>query len=201
MRIRRGPHDVAIIAFRHLGEIVERAHLLGELLAGADDFIGWPHVVDLRALGAFGLKQAVNSIERDTTVIADDATATIGVRQAGDDGRLAALHDLRRISVENAVIVGFAVFREGLVDQRIGFEASRLEPRLDHAQAAVRKDRPLERRVGLPTDDHFVFAINIARVMGKEIRWRFCVDVEHALLALGFEIRLQLGPDRLRAVG
>ena len=68
------------------------------------------------------------SIERDATVIADDATTAIGVRQAGNDADLAALHDLRRIGVENAIVVGFAVFREGLVDQRIGSKPAALSP-------------------------------------------------------------------------
>ena len=86
-----------------------------------------------------GLDQAVDAVERDAAVVADDAAAAIGVGQAGDDAGPAAAHDLRRIGVEDAVIVRLAVLGEGLVHLRIGLEAGRLQAGLDHAQAAVRE--------------------------------------------------------------
>ena len=45
-----GTGDVAVVAPAHLGEVGQGAHLLGQLLAGADDVIGRPHVVDLGPL-------------------------------------------------------------------------------------------------------------------------------------------------------
>ena len=179
---------------------MQRAHLLSEFLARADDFVGRPHVVDLRALGALGLKQAIYSVERNATIIADNAAAAVGVGKAGNDGRLAALHDLGRISVENAVVVGLAILREGFVDLRIRLETSRLQSGLDHAQAAEWKDRPLERLIGLQPDDHFVVAIDIARFMRKDRRRRFRVDGKHALFPLRFEIRLQFRPNCFCAI-
>ncbi len=68
----------------------------------ADDFVGRPHVVDLRALRLLDLEQAVDAVERDAPIVADDAAAAIGVGQAGDDAGLAAAHDLRRVGVEHA---------------------------------------------------------------------------------------------------
>ena len=115
VRVRGRPRDVAVVELRHRREIVQRAHLLGQFLAHADDLVGRPHVVDLGALGLLGLEQAIDAVQRHAPVVADDAAAAVGIGQAGDDAGLAAVHDLRRVGVEHAVVVGLAVLREGLV--------------------------------------------------------------------------------------
>ena len=163
LRIRGGLRDVAAVELRHRGEVLERANLLGQFLAHADDLVGRPHVVDLRALRVLGFEQAIDAVERDAAIVADDAAAAVGIGKAGDDAGPAAVHDFRRIGVEHAVIVGFAVLREGFVHCRIRLEAGGLQARLDHPQPAVREDRPLERLIGLKSDDDFVVAIDIAR--------------------------------------
>ena len=83
---------------------------------------------------------------------------------------------------------------------RIGLEARRLEAGLDHPQAAERKDRPLERLVGLQSDDHLVVAVDIARLVRQHRRRRLCIDGKHAFLPLVLEVGLKLGPDRLGAL-
>ena len=92
------------------------------------------------------------------------------------------LHDLGRVGVEHAVVVGLAILREGLVDLRIGLEPGRLQARLDHAQAAEREDRALERLVGLQADDDLVVAVDVARLVRQQGRRRLRIDGEHALL-------------------
>ena len=144
---------------------------------------------------ALGLEQPVDPVERHAPVIADDAAAPVGIRKAGDDPGPSAIHDFRRIGVEHAVIVRFAVFRESLVHGRIGLEARGLQAGLDHAQAAVREDRPLERLVGLKTYDDLVVAIDIAGLVRQQRRGSRCIDRKHALLSFVREIRLQFGPD------
>jgi hypothetical protein len=51
-----------------------------------------------------------------------------------------------------------------------------LQAGLDHAQASVREDRPLERLVGLKTYDDFVFAIDIAGLVRQQRRGSRCID-------------------------
>ena len=124
--VRGWARDIAIVQLAHRGEIVERPKLIGELLADADNLIGRPHVIDLRALRVLGLDQLVNAVERNAAIIADDATAAIGIGQPGDDTGFAAAHDFRGISVEYAVVVAFSIFREGFMDLRVGFETGGL---------------------------------------------------------------------------
>ena len=70
--------------------------------------------------------------------------------------------DLRRVGVEDAVVVGLAVLGEDLPDERVELVAVRLQPGLDHPQAAGRHDRAPQRRVGLQPDDQLVVAVDVA---------------------------------------
>ena len=55
--------------------------------------------------------QTVYAVERNAAVIADDAAAAVGVRQAGDDAGVACGAHVIRIGRENAVVVGLVVFK------------------------------------------------------------------------------------------
>src|SRR5262245_49908103 len=145
--------------------------------------------------------QAIDAVERDAAVVADDAAAAIGIGQAGDDAGLAASPDLVGVGVEHAVVVGLAVFRKGLVHLRVGLETGRFQPGLDHAQAAERKDGALERLVGLQPDDHLVVAIDIAGLVRQHGRRMLGIDRGDSLLLLFPKVGLKLGPYRLGALG
>ena len=148
-----------------------------------------------------GFEQARGPVERDTAVIADDSAATVGIRKPGDDAGLAAFHDLRRVGIEDPVIVGLAIVGECIVDLRIGLEAGGLQARLDHAQSAVGENRALERLIRLQADDDFVVAIDVAGLVGEHGRWCFCVDGQNALLLLFLEIGLELVPHLFGPLG
>ena len=160
-----------------------------------DDFVGRPHVVDLCPFLALGFKQPIHAVKRHAPVIADDTTAPVGIRKPGDDPGPAAIHDLGRIRIEHAVIVRFSVFRESFVHQRIGFESRGLDACLDHPQSAIGENRPLERLVGLKAYNDFVFAIDIAGLVGEQRRRGLSINREHSLLSLVGEVRLQFCPN------
>ena len=129
------------------------------------------------------LDQPRDAVERDPAVVADDPAAAVGVGQSGQDVRAAAAPDVGGVGVEDAVVVRLAVLGERLDDVRIGLVAVGLQRGRDHAEAAVRHDGALERRVGLEADDDLVVAVDVARRVGGD-RTRNLRDVEHALLAL-----------------
>jgi len=114
--------------------------------------------------------------------------------------RAAGGQDVGRVGVEDAVVVGLAVAREDLADALVGLVAVRLQAALDHAPAAVRHDRPLQRRVRLQADDQLVRLVDVAGAVGGDRPRRRGVDVEDAaartLLAhqLGHPLPQRLGP-------
>ena len=195
LRIRSGLRYVETVEFCHRGEVLESTHLLRQFLAQPDDFVGRPHIVDLRAFLALGLKQPIHAVKRHAPVIADDATASVGIRKPGDDPGPSAIHDFGRIRIEHAVIVRFSVFRESFVHERIGFESRGLDACLDHPQSAVGENRPLERLVRLKAYDDFIFAIDIAGLVGEQRRRGLNINREHSLLSLVGEVRLQFCPN------
>ena len=157
-----------------------------------------PFGIEQRPLAALGCQQLVGAVQGHAAIVADDPAAAIGVGQAGDDVAPPAGHDLRRIGIEDAVIVGLAILGEGLVHDRVWLETGGLQPGLDHAQPAIGHDGAAERRVGLQPDDHLVVAINVARLVGSHGGGRLGIDVEDALADLLLEVGLQLRPDGFR---
>ena len=144
-----------------------------------------------------GLDQAAHTVECNAAIIADDAAAAISIRQPSDDAGLPALHDLWRVGVEHAVVMGLAVLGERFMDLRIGLDVGRLQPRLDHSETAIRKNGSLERLIGLQSDDHLMILVDVAGLVREQRRWRARIGIEDTLLPLLLEIRLQLGPHRL----
>ena len=193
-RVRRGPADVEAVRCRHRLEVGERAHLVGHVHAQLHHGFRRPAGVDLRALRLLRRDQAVHAIQRHAAVIADDAPAPVGVRQPGDDAGFPARANLRRVEIEHRIVVRLAVFGEGLAHRGIRLEARRLEPVLDHLVSARGHDRAAKRLVGLQADDHLVVLIDVARPVRSQRRRRLRVHVEHALLRLLAEVRLELLP-------
>jgi hypothetical protein len=198
--VHRGLRDVVTIELRHRCEVLQRTHLLRKFFAHADDLICRPHVVDLGSFLALDLQKAVGPVKGDPAIVTDDASATVGVRKAGDDAGPAAIHNLRRIGVEHAVIVRLAVLGEGFVYLRIGLETCCFQARFHHPQAAEREDRPLERLFRLKTDNHFVVGVDVASLVRQQRRRFLRVDGQNALFSFVGKVRLQLVPHRLGAL-
>src|SRR3954469_8388224 len=102
--------------------------------------------------------------------------------------------DVGGIGVKDALVVCLAIFAKCLDDGRIRFDAVGFEGAEHHAQATVWHDSALERSVGLEADNDFVFLIDVTRRMGGNGAG-YLRNIEHALLALFDEERLQLFPD------
>jgi hypothetical protein len=169
---------------------------LGEFLAQPDrEFIG-PAIIGLALFTLLVFDQEIQAVERQATVVADDAPAAVGVRQAGDDAGLAAAANRVRVAVEHAVVVRLGVFGVDLLDLRIRLEAVGLQAVLDHAPAAARKDRALQRRVGLQADDQLEILVDVAGVVRGDAG-RLVGDVEHAFLDFLCQQRLEGLPDLL----
>ena len=192
--------DVEAVGLRHLHELLEGPDLLRELLPVADDVVRRHRGVERAPFLLLPLEEPRDPVERHPPVVADDAAAAVGVRQPGQDVRAAALADVGGVGVEDALVVGLPVLREGLDHVGVGLVAVGLERTEDHAEAAVRHDGALERGLGLQADHDLVLPVDVPGTVGGD-RARHLRDVEDALLALLHEQRLELRPDRPRAGG
>ena len=135
--------NIALIALGHFGEILQCADLICRFFSHADNFVSRPHVVELSAFSFLGLDEMINTVERNATIISNDAATAIGIRQASDDTRLPAAHNFRCIGVEHPIIMRFTVLGERLMYLRISLDARGLETGFDHPQSAEREISPV----------------------------------------------------------
>ena len=93
--------NVIAVLGGHFLEFGQRPTLFGELFALADDVLVEVAAVEPLANSFLEGDQGVDTIQRDTAVVADDAAAPVGVRQTGEDARLAAQPDFLRVNIEH----------------------------------------------------------------------------------------------------
>ena len=77
---------------------------------------------------------------------------------------MTALHHLRRIGIENALVVGLMIFCEDLMKLRIRCVAIGRAGLLRHLDTAVRHKGSLQRLIGLEADDLFLILRILADV-------------------------------------
>ena len=202
--VRRRAHDVEPVDTAELGQLVQGADLLGELLAVADDGLG--HGV--RRGGLLGLLVAdeeVQAVERHAAVVADDAAAAVAVGQAGDDVRAAAGAHLGLVDVEDALVVGLALGGVDVHDLGVDLVAVLLGRLAGDADAAVHVQGALERAVGLQADDRLqlgVVGVDVAGRIRRDARHDLRLHVEDAAeLALALEQAEHGAPEPLGALG
>ena len=121
----RRPGDVEAVALRHRLQFVQRADLLAQFLAVANDVLRGHGGVERRLLLLLLLDEPRHAVERDPPVIADDAPAAIGIGQAGEDVRAAAGADVGGVGVEDAFVVRLAILGERLDDRRVRLRSRR----------------------------------------------------------------------------
>ena len=124
------------VARRHGLDLAQCANLLGNLLAQADSFLVHRAVNRLEIVLLF-LDQAVNAVQRDAAIVADDAAAAIGIGQTGQQTDMTGNTGALGVGVKDTFVVGLAVLGEVALDGRVELVAVLLERRLCHAHAAV----------------------------------------------------------------
>ena len=193
--------DVVTVGGGHLGELAQRADLLGELLAVADDLGGRRAGVQGRLLRLLGRDQPADAVQRHPAVVADDPPAAVRVRQTGDDMGAAGGQHTGRVGVEHAVVMGLAVPGENLPDGRVQAVAVSGEAVFHHPQAAVGHDRAAQRCVGLQPGDQLALTVDVARGVAGDRRRSAGVDIVDAARTLLAEHRGQPRPQRTGALG
>lgn len=107
----------------------------------------------------FLLNQGIHTVKGDSAVITDDASASIGIRQACDDMAGTACPHLRGVGVEYTCIMGFSVLGKEFHNFRINLISIVLAGLHSHADTTVRLEGTLKWFVGLKAYDSFLVLI------------------------------------------
>ena len=180
-----GLGNVKAVLFRHHLHILQGIDLLGDLLALADDLVGHDAGAAVGEVLLLLGDQHVDAVQGHAAVVAHDAAAAVGVRQAGDDVALAGRAHFRRVGLEHCVGVGEVVFGEDALQLRVGFVPGLLAAVDGHADAAEGHKGALQGLVGLQADDLLeILQVlgDVAGAVGHEGGHDVGVHVQHAAL-------------------
>ena len=191
--VASGNRDIEAIAGGHLLQFVEGTNLFAEFFSVTNAFIRGHGRIEAELLFLLVLNEARYSVERYAAVVPDDAASPVGIRKSRQNVRASAASHIVGVCVEDGVIVSLPVLRERFYHRGIGFVSISLERVDDHPKTTVGHDCPLEWRLGLKSNDHFVTPIDIARIVGGDGTWNQG-NVEHALFSFFHEEFVQAIP-------
>ena len=197
--------DVVAVDLGHLLHALQGADLLGDLLALTDDGVGHGAVTAVGQVLLLAGDEAVDAVEGNAAVVADDAAAAVGVGQAGDDVGVAGGAHLGGVRVKDALVVGLVVLVEDLVELVVHVEAVVLGRLLGHLNAAVGHEGALQGLVGLQADDLLELLgvlADVAGAVGGQAADDLGLALQHAVVGalLGLEL-LDLAPQGVGGVG
>ena len=122
--------------------------------------------------------QKVDAVKSYPTIVANNTSSSIGVRQPGDQPTVSCRFCFLIIYTEHTVIVGRPVLKFILYLPRqfiaicpAGFSC--------HAKSAEGIDAPLQRTVRLEPHDDLLLLIKIPRLIVQKRRYRLGIDVQH----------------------
>ena len=161
--------DVVAIFSRHLFDLAQRTVLFSNFFTQTDGrfqiFAAFQFRLQRVELGEFVFHQEVDTVQRNATVVTDDTTTAVSIRQTGQYAGFTAAQDVRSIDVENALVVSFTVLGEDFFQHRVQFAIVRFAGTFNHFNTTKRDDRTFQRRFGLQTNDFFQTFLDIACVV------------------------------------
>ena len=135
-------------------------------------------------IALFESDQGIDTIQRHTAVITDNAATPIGIRKASKDLVVARTLDTCSIYAKNTVIVGFAVPGKDLLDLRIRLLTCLNDSLFYHTPATVRHHSAFAGDVCLKANNNIILVINVSGGESINICRRVRIYIVHTLPAL-----------------
>ena len=197
--------NVITVALCHLLHLLEGTHLIGDLLSLTDDVIGHGSVTGVGIISHLLLDQEIDTVERHSSVVADDTTTAVGIWKTSENLVMTSLHHLRCVRIENALVVGLVVLGEDLVKLRIRCVTIGGAGLLCHLDTTVWHECSLQRLISLKTYDLLeilLCLVDICCAVSGDAGNDLGLHIEHAALCTLFLLKcLYLVPKLLCRFG
>ena len=144
--------------------------------------------------------QDFRTVKCYTAVVTDNTSASVSIRQAGDDSGTACCKHFICISGEYAFVMRLSVFREDFFCHRVQFVAICFQTVFHHAGTTFRVNTAFQGGIGLQADNYFVFFVNITWSVSIYTLRIFCFSVVNTLLPFNLKHFGQFIPNFLRLV-
>ena len=113
----------------------------------------------------FILNKLVHAVESNTSVVTDDTSSAVSVRQTCYNSGFSCKTHFRCVSVKNALIVSFSVFGKDFNYRGVNLVAVFTTSILSHSYSAERLERTLKRLIGLKSDNFLKILVEVSRTM------------------------------------
>ena len=180
--------DVVAIFSRHLFDLTQRAMLFSNFFTQTDGcfqiFAAFQFRLQRVELGEFVFHQEVDTVQRNATIVTDDTTTAVSIRQTGQYAGFTAAQDVRGIYVENALVVSFTVLGEDFFQHRVQFAIVRFAGTFNHFDTAERDNRTFQRGFSLQTNDFLERFLDVARVVRSDGGCEGSVEINRRVSAV-----------------
>ena len=112
------------------------------------------------------MNKIIKSVECNSSVVAYNSAASVGVGQACDDVVMSNLLHLGGVYVKNRLIMGFVVVGKDFYEVVVNLVAVGRSRLSRHFDAAVGHKRAFEGLVGLQADDFFELLFSLVNISG-----------------------------------
>ena len=171
--------QIKAVNLTKLLELLKSTNLLGELLTVTNGLLVHDGAGAIFLICLIGDK-SVNTVESNATVVADDATATICVRQTGNDMGVTAFAHVLGVDIKNTSVVSLATIGVEVNNLWVNFITVGLACSHCHTNAAVYHQSALEGLVSLETNNLLKWFVNVASLVGGDSGNLFGVHIKYA---------------------
>ena len=185
--------DIISVNLCHLFHSIKSFQLLADFFTHADHII--VHVSTASAVMShfFRLNETVNSVKSYTTVVTNNTSTAISIRQTGDNVCFSCKTHLRSIRAKNSVIVGSYIGCKNFLQFRIDLISVSFSCLNCHTDTTVRHKCTFQRFVCLQSYDllqllHIL--ADVARSICGKARNNFCLTFQNAAFFTFFFLKL-----------
>ena len=181
---------------------MECADLHGHFLAQTNDFVNHFAVAKVLKVALFLGNQIVDAVQGHASVVANDASSAVSIRQTGQDMIVAHALHLAGIGIKHAVVVGLDIACEDVMQLLRRLITIGCASLFGHFNTAIRHESAFQWLVGLQADyafQVFRFMVDVARSVCRQSRNHLSLHVEYAALGPLFLLKCaQFLPQYLR---
>ena len=133
--------NIEAVSRCHFFHCLQGSYLFRNLLTKLEITTTHTLTVGVMEIFLLGLDQIINSVKGNSSVIAYDSSASVGIRKTCQNLVVTGFHHFRCVNIKYSLIVSFVILSEDFVKLRAGFVAVHLTGFLRHLDSTVGHER------------------------------------------------------------
>ncbi len=164
--------NITAVFCSHFFQLSQRTVLFRDFFTQTDGcfqiFTSFQFGLQRFELSQFVSHQEVDTVQSNTTVVTDNTTTAVCIRQTGDNTRLTAVQDVFSVNIEYTLVVGFTIFSEDFLNLWVQLTAINLARAFNHFDTTECNDCTFQWFFSLQTNDLFQIFVDITSIMRSD---------------------------------